>query len=35
MSVSTNGNVSVQEYNKMSQYKDLDIKTEKMWHLEN
>ena len=30
MSVSTDNNISVKEYNKISKYKDLEIKVEKM-----
>ena len=33
MSVSTDNNISVKKYNKISNYKDLEIETEKMWHL--
>ena len=33
MSVATDDNISVKEYNKISKYKDQEIETEKMWHL--
>ena len=32
MSVLTNNNISVKEYNKISKYKKLKIEIEKMWH---
>ena len=32
MSVPTGNKISVKEYNKIRKYKDLEIKTEKMWH---
>ena len=33
MSVPTDNNISVKEYNKISKYKHMEIETEKMWHL--
>ena len=33
MAVPTDINLSVKEYNKITKYKDLEIKIEKMWHL--
>ena len=32
MSIPTDNNISVKEYNKISQYKDLEIEIEKMWY---
>ena len=33
MSVLTDNNISVKDYNEISKYKDLKIKIEKIWHL--
>ena len=33
MSVPTEENISIKEYNKMSKYEDLEIEIEKMWYL--
>ena len=33
MSVPTDNNISVNEYNKITKYKDLEIEIEKIWHL--
>ena len=33
MSVPTDNNISVKEYNEISKYKDLEIEIEKNWHL--
>ena len=32
ISIPTDNNISVKEYNKISQYKDLEIEIEKMWY---
>ena len=34
MSLPTDNKISVKEYNKISEYKDLEIEILKMWHLE-
>ena len=33
MSVPTDYNISVKEYNKITEYKNLEIEIEKIWHL--
>ena len=33
MSIPTDNNMSVKEYNKISKYKDQEIERENMWHL--
>ena len=33
MSVPTDNNISIKEYNRISRYKDLKVEIEKIWHL--
>ena len=32
MSIPTDNNISIKEYNKISKYRELEIEIEKMWH---